>query len=180
MKTVKVIRYLDGDNYKYTVDDGEDFPCERDLSGTYIELSETKAEIKLISESYEANKQGWEADIAALRDDIKVWRKLADSEAEQFIILQARLDAEQTSVNKLSLANQELHERQRVLVEALELVMGRSDRLKSALRTIKTDKSFGPNAVRLLQSIASLSLLEEAKQTNIDHACRAALAAKEG
>ena len=73
-----------------------------------------------------------------------------------------------------------LRERQRVLVEALELVIGRSDRLKSALRTIKTDTSFGFNAARLLQSIASLSLLEEAKQTNIDRACRAALAAKEG
>ena len=74
---VKVIRYLDGDNYKYTVDDGEDFPCERDLSGTYIELSEVKAEIKLISESYEANKQGWEADIAALRERQRVLVKAA-------------------------------------------------------------------------------------------------------
>ena len=74
----------------------------------------------------------------------------------------------------------EARERGRVLVEALKLVISRNDRLKLTLRTIKTDKSFGPNAERLLRELASLSLLEEAKQTNIDHACRAALAAKEG
>ena len=129
MKTVKVIRYLDGDDYKYTVDDGEDFPTERDLSGTYVLATEAEAEIEkekyaskfleeLIKILYGENwenltiheakkfKSEAEAEIAALIAERDGWKKRCIEEGDK--------------VNELTLEGQALHERQRVLVEALE------------------------------------------------------------
>ena len=51
------------------------FACGERVSmakrGTYVIATEAEEELKLISDSYEANKQGWEAEIAALRDQIE-------------------------------------------------------------------------------------------------------------
>ena len=82
MKTVKVIRYFNNEliDFTYAVDDGENFPGERDLSGTYVELSE--AEVSMVRLEFrlgrivdvaEAIDFSWvtSGDNAALRDELK-------------------------------------------------------------------------------------------------------------
>ena len=71
MKTVKFKRLFDGRTYGVLTTDIET-EWDKDHSGIYVLTTEAEAEIKLVSDSYEANKQRWEAEIAALRERQRV------------------------------------------------------------------------------------------------------------
>ena len=129
-------------------------------SGTYVLATEAVAEIAALREELETERMRLAAcGVVAMANTIESAAKtripkdnpyysasLGDVEAvvDREMALREQLSAEQTSVNELSLANQDLHERQRVLVETLRLAINKFDdegyhciayTLKAALET---------------------------------------------
>ena len=130
----------------------------------YVLTTEAEAEIKLVSDSYEANKQRWEAEIAALRE-----------RQPKCYACGAELDTYAKCVgcyDKLGAKRDALLERQRMLEEVIDKVLDKVKENEHFFKYFRSD-------IRVKDLVQSLFELEAAK----DGGCgvsSAALAAKEG